>query len=176
MNEQLKKIVFGILGVVVVVVGIVLFLTNDLEHIEDTNGADDYSLTTITDEDIIKMEMGTLGGPTISRSFFNIAGVSSNDGVEISAKKYTGVHEILYDDYLFASDFTLTIPSFTVSGGNVKLVVVHDDKIVETIEPGENITCSIEDVKGYISLRIAGESASYSICIDGFDYDLHSSN
>ena len=36
------------------------FLTSDLEHIEDTNGPDNFALTTITDENIIQQDIGAL--------------------------------------------------------------------------------------------------------------------
>ena len=36
-------------------------MLSDLEHIEDTNDAENYSLTTITDENIINQDMGNMG-------------------------------------------------------------------------------------------------------------------
>ena len=167
LSEKTKMTLIRIAAVVfVVVVGGWMFL-NRAEHIEDTNGPDDLSLQTITEENIIKLDYGAVGGPTITRN--NVISKT----VEFSAKKYTGVTEILYDDYLLASDFYLDISSFEVYEGNFQMVVVCNDEIVATLEPGAIVECHLEDVKGYISLRIAGESASFSFTMFQFDYDSH---
>ena len=58
--QKIKNILWIIFAVAVVVLCIVWFLGNDLKHIEDTNGADNYDLQTITDENICKMDIGAL--------------------------------------------------------------------------------------------------------------------
>lgn len=170
LNEGLKKILFGILGIAVIIVCLISFLTNDLEHIEDTNGPDDYSLAVITDENIINMDTGALGGPTKSTNTL------SGNAINFSADKYTGVSEILYDNYILKSDFDLSIHNFEVYEGNLRLLVINDGKIIAELEPGMVIDCYIEDITGYVSLRIAGESASFSFSISGSDYERHSHN
>ncbi len=47
-----------IFAVVMAVVGGYFFLTGGMEHIEDANGPDNYALVAITDENIIKRDMG----------------------------------------------------------------------------------------------------------------------
>ena len=153
-------------AVFVVVVGVWLILGTP-EHIEDTNGADDLSLQTITDENIINLDFGAVGGPTISRR----NGWSNT--VEFSAKKYTGVTEILYDNYIGTTGFEVALSDFEVYDGNFKLIVVYNDEIVATLEPGAVVEYRLEDVSGYISLRIAGESASFSFTMSQYDYDIH---
>ena len=64
MSEQKKltkqnNILWIIVAVVVIAFCAYSFLTSDLEHIEDTNGPDNYALAVITDEDIVKQEMGS---------------------------------------------------------------------------------------------------------------------
>jgi len=162
----MKKLLTGLLAVAVIVVAGIWFLTDDLEHIEDTNGPDDYTLTTITDETIVNRDMGALNPVSISRGIFQ-------SGVEFSSENFTGVYEILYDNYIGESDFCLDLQDFTVTGGNFKMVVVHDDEIVATIEPDALVEYRLENVTGYVSLRIAGESASYSFRMFESDYDLH---
>ena len=49
-----NKLFVPIIFVVVIIAGIMLF-NSDLEHIEDTNGAENFELQTITDEDIAKI-------------------------------------------------------------------------------------------------------------------------
>ena len=167
LSEKTKKTLTRIAAAVfVVVVGLWLILTSP-EHIEDTNGPEDFSLQTITDENIIKLDFGAVGGPNIRR------GSAWNQTVEFSAEKYTGVTEILYDNILFESDFYLDLSSFEVYEGNFKMVVVCNDEIVATLEPGSMVEYCLEGVSGYISLRIAGESASFSFSMSEFEYDSH---
>ena len=163
-----KSPLMGLLLIVVFAVAVIWVMSNSPDHIEDTNGADDFSLQTITDENIISMDFGCVGGPTISRnSLFG-------NTVKFSSDKYTGVSEILYDNIVIGeSDFTVNLSSFEVTGGNFKMMVVCNDEIVATLEPGENVTYCLEDVSGYVSLRIAGESASFSFTMSEFDYDSH---
>ena len=48
--EKLKNLVIGIVAVVVLIYGAISLIGNGSQHIEDTNGADNYSLQQITDE------------------------------------------------------------------------------------------------------------------------------
>ena len=147
--------------------GIWLFLSGT-DHIEDTNGAEDFSLQTITDQQIIDQSIGSVGGPTISREFL------SGNAVNFSAEKFTGVYEILYDNFIGKSDFELNLIDYEILGGNFQLVVVHDGKIVATLEPDMFVTYRLEDITGYISLRIVGESAAFRFSMSENDYDYHS--
>ncbi len=166
LNSKGMKILMGIATVVVVIIAVVYFLTHGVEHIEDTNGADNFKLQKITDKDIIEMDMGSVGlGKSTS--------IFSGNTVEFSSEKFTGVAEILYDNYWGKSDFDLSLISFEVYEGNFKMVVVHEDKIVATIEPGEQLDYRLEDIKGTVSLRIAGESASFSFSMSELNYEQH---
>ena len=164
MNKKLATI---LAIAVLVVVGFWLF-RNDLSHIEDTNGAEDVSLQTITESNIVNMDMGSLGGPNISRSTL------TGSTVSFSAKKFTGVYEVLYDNFILPSDFVLDLTAYEISGGNFRMVVVHNDKIVATLEPGLMVEYRLEDVTGTVALRIAGESAAFHFDMTQFDYDMHS--
>lgn len=168
LTEKTKKTLTAIAAVVFVAVVGAWIIFSGTGHIEDTNGADNYALQTITDENIINMDTGSIGGPMITR------GIPSGDTVEFSSDKYTGASEILYDSFIGASDFEVSLSSFEVYGGNFKLVVVHNDEIVATLEPGTFVNYRLEDITGYVSLRIAGESASFRFCMTEFDYDAHS--
>ena len=167
LNLNPKNALAGIAVVIVLIVAVVWFMNNGIEHIEDTNGADNFELQQITDENIIKDDLGAVGGPKISRP------VLLGDTVEFSAKKFTGVYEILYDNYIMPSDFELNLTGYEISGGNFKMVVVHDDKIVATLEPDLFVNYRLEDVKGTVSLMIAGESASFSFSMSEMEYDGH---
>ena len=172
MNKKMKDILMGIVAVVVVVVCAVSFLSSDLEHIEDTNGPDDYALTTITDENIVNMDMGALNAVGITESGVSIAGFSMNSAVNFSSDNFTGVYEIMYNSYILPSDCVIRLLDLKVKSGNFRMAVVHDGEIVEIIEPSDEIIeCRLEDVTGTVSLRIAGESAAYSFSMFQSDYD-----
>ena len=146
-------------------------MVGDLEHIEDTNGPDDYSLTAITNENIINMDLGALSPCTIDRNqvLKELTGIST--GVRVYSDKFTGVYEVLYSNYVLPSDFVIDLTSFNVKEGNLRMVVVHDDEIVAELKPDTFVDYCLENVTGTVSLRIAGESASYEFYMSEFDYD-----
>ncbi len=164
--RNIKNKLFVPVILVVVIIGAVVFFNSDLEHIEDTNGAENFELQTITDEDIAKIEMGSLNVTTSTNNITNMT--------EISSKKFTGVHEVLYTNLLDKSDFMLDLYDFKVNGGNFKMAVVHDGKIVKTITEENYEETLIEDINGTVSLVIAGESADFSFKMSNFDYDSFS--
>ena len=155
-------------AIVLVVVAVIWFLNDDLQHIADTNGPDDDSLTTITDQQIVDQSIGALNVKT--QTGF-ISGM-----VTVSSDKFTGVYEILYDNYIGASDFYLQLYEFTVTSGNFKMCVVHDGKIVATLEPGGFVEYLLEDISGTVSLVIAGESAEFSFKMAESDYESFAHN
>ena len=167
MNEKTKKALTLAAAVILVVVVSVWLILGGTDHIEDTNGADNYALQTITDENIINMDVGSIGGPEISKN------ILQGSNVEFSAEKLTGVYEVLYDNFVLPSDFEVNLSAFAVNEGNFKMVVVHDDKIVATLEPDLFVDYLLEDVTGTVSLRIAGESASFTFNMSEMDYDHH---
>lgn len=166
-NNQLSTPLAILIAVVVIGVCLWAFLTNDLKHIEDTNGADNYALTTITDEHIIGMDIGAMG---LTKS----KDILSGNAFEFHSDKFTGVEEILYDNFIGKSDFVLDLNNFHVTGGNFRMVIVHNDKIVAELTPDLFVEYRLEDITGTVSLRIAGESAAFSFYISEMDYDSHS--
>ncbi len=173
MDNKTKDLLTKVFALVLIVVAVIWFMNSDLEHIEDTNGPDDYSLTTITDENIIAGDMGSLNPVTVKKKSLDLGSVKISSGVEFSSKKFTGVYEILYDNYILPSDFVLDLTSFEVTEGNLRMVVVHNDEIIAELEPGMFVEYRIDDIKGYVSLRIAGESASYKFYMSETDYNMH---
>lgn len=166
-NEKMKKrlTLLGALIFVVIVGGWILLGGTD--HIEDTNGPENCALQRITDQEIIDGSIGSIGGPNISRS------ILTGDAVKFSAEKFTGVYEILYDNYVGKSDFEVNLTAYEIYEGNFKLVVVHNEEIVATLEPDLFVDYRLEDITGHVSLRIAGESASFSFSMSEYEYDRH---
>lgn len=164
MNEMKKTMIARIAVVLLLGIAIFWFLGSDLEHIEDTNGPDNYSLTTITDENIIKRDTGAMG---LNKK----KGLLTGDVIEFTSKKFTGVEEIFYTNYIGKSDFYISLYNYEIYEGNFKIVVVLDDEIVAELEPGMIVDYELNDINGTISLRIAGESASFKFAINEFDLD-----
>ena len=168
LSEKTKKQLTLAGAAVFAIAVLAMTLFGGIDHIEDTNGPEDFSLQTITDRQIVELSTGSIGGPAITRS--SLLGST----VEFSSKKYTGVSEILYDNFILPSDFVLDLTNFYVHEGNFQLVVVHEDEIVDVLEPDMFVEYRLENVTGYVSLRIVGESASFTFSMSEFDYDLHS--
>ena len=157
--------------VIVLIVG--FFFLPKMEHIEDANGPDDHSLATLTEADILAKSLTCTGGPNRSTGRLTLpGGWTISDGVELSAKKFSGVTDILWADYILPSDFSLNLDHFSVTGGNFRMMVINEGKIIAEIEPGDDVDILIEDITGYTTVRIAGESAAFSIAMTELQYDL----
>ena len=147
--------------VLAVILGFVFF--GGTEHIEDINGAEITGLNTITDANIINQDLGALGVCVTRNNITNM--------VEISSKKFSGVYEVLYANLIGKSDFYVNLYDMHINGGNFKMVVVHDGKIVATLTPENCDEYILEDISGTVSLVIAGECADFSFKMTQFDYD-----
>ena len=155
--NMIKKL-GGLIFIVAFIVVFIVLMAGDkkIEHIEDTNGADNYSLQTITDENIEKRDIGAKGFVSETNNITN--------KTKYYSKKYTGVTEV-DGGTCITSEYTIYIQRFELKEGNAKLVLLKDDKIVHEFKPGETMQeFSVENAKGsYMSLRIAGESAKFEL-------------
>ena len=158
MKNKNSKFLWILLAVAVVAFCGYSFLTSDLEHIEDTNGPDNFALTTITDENIIQQDIGALN---VKKS----TGIL-NDGITFSSNQFTGVYRVFQTNFFFDSDFLMDLAGFYVNSGNFKMAVVNDGEIIATVEPGLFSTCNLSDLNGSFELIIAGESADFEFTLD----------
>lgn len=157
--EKLKNIIIGIVAVVVLVYGGYSLLTSDLEHIEDTNGPDNYRLQQITDYDIIKREMGALNLTIKDQMLSSLPLVTS--------KKFTGVADV-YTTNVWGNRLDITLYTTEVKSGNLRIVLIHNDEIVHEFRLNElSETYTLQNPDGFVALRVAGESAEFK-----FSYDL----
>lgn len=155
--DSLKKILPIAIAAILVVAMAVWFIMDKPEHIEDTNGADNYSLQTITDENICKLDISALNIVEDN----NIVG----EAVTYKSEKFSGVYEV-FTENIVTNRYEITVNHAKVNAGNFKMVLCVDDKIVHTFKLNElSQTFVLENVKGSVSLRIAGESAEFM-----FDY------
>ena len=129
-------------------------------EIEDTNGADDYSLNTITEENIISMD---LGASTYSQSY---DGDEEAEPLEymtkFKGKEFSGVAELYSMTYIGKSDVTIEMGTIQVDQGNFRLMVLLDDEIIHDFdleEMGQEL--ELKDIKGNLSIRMAGETATF---------------
>lgn len=158
---------WGIFAVVLLVVVVVWMIVNPgPEHIEDTNGADNYSLQTITEQDVVALKMGARGAVSKSETHYDLAGLNFSSGVEYSAKKFTGVYLLHAETIFKGADIYVRLREFDVNEGNFAFYVVFDGEIVGQVEPtGSGISeFLLENVEktGALEYIIAGESASFS--------------
>ena len=156
----MKKLISVVFAIVLIVIAVFWFSGDDLNHIEDTNGANNYSLQTITDENIRNLDIGALN--IVKHD--NLIG----ETVTYQSDRFTGVYE-LFRENIVTNRFEITINHAQVNAGNFKMVLCVDDEIVHTFALNElTQTFILEDVAGTVSLRIAGESADFM-----FDYFVY---
>ena len=155
--DKIKKILLGIGVVVFIAVFALWMFGSDLEHIEDTNGADNYDLQVITDQNIINKDIGALNFKTVDMPM-TLTDYKSN--------KFTGVAEIFLTN-VWANRFDITVYNLWVDSGNFKAVLVHNDEIVHEFTNNElTQTYTLKNPSGTVALRIAGESADFTLSYD----------
>lgn len=176
-NEKTGKLPGWAVIPIILVLVIGFFFLPKMEHIADANGPDDFTLATLTEADLLAKDLTCTGGPNYSAGHIALpGGWELSSGVKLSADKFSGITDILWTDYILPSDFSLDLEHFTVEGGNFRMMVINDGKIIADIEPGDNISIVIEDLTGPTCVRIAGESAAFTIVMSQFQYDLFTHN
>lgn len=137
-----------------------LALASCMKHIEDTNGADDHSLTTLTDADLVK---GAASSITTSMVQSTINGKTT-----VKVGKLSGVTQL--DKFKPFSDKVLVYTA-TVTSGNLRLVLVREGQIVAELpaDGGEHIVPLLQEA-GSVLLRAAGESAAFKLTYEVKDW------
>jgi len=169
-STKTKNILWIIFAVAIVVVCAVWFLTDPHpDHIEDTNGADNYSLQTITEHDVVEQKMGSKG--SVNKNETHLGSISS--GIKYSSKKFTGVYRLHTSIIFKDSDIYVSLSSFEVKEGNFAFYIVFDGEVVGKLEPTDDIVAEFTmkvDKTGDLEYIIAGESASFSfVTFDKFE-------
>jgi len=123
---------------------------------EDTNGEADYSLQTITEENILQ----GMGSSSIMSSQMTV-----NNKTVFKAQTMSGVMELV-EKRLAGQPLDLIV-SCQINKGNARLVLVIDGQIVHDFALQEaNQRFTLENVTGKVCLKLAGESAGYSVEIE----------
>lgn len=165
-SPKIKNILWIVFAIAIVAIGVVMFILNPgPEHIEDTNGADNYSLQTITEQDVIEQKMGARGTVREVEFPIEIAGVTISDGIRYSSDKFTGVSMLYNTTLMKGSDIYVSLAELQIKEGNFAFYVVFDGEVVGQAEPSENALAEfrLDNVEktGTLEYVIAGESASF---------------
>ncbi len=164
MNGKMKIVIPVLAVVLLLAVTAIWFLRDNGGHIQDTNGANDYSLHTITDDNIRKLNTGAL----------NVDVQTDTIGQKTYLSDcFTGVYEVFAED-LVAERFEIVVNNAEVNAGNFKMVLCVDDEIVHTFannQPTQKFL--LEEATGTVSLRIAGESADFMFDYYIYNFEVH---
>ena len=165
-SEKTKKTLGSILIILVLIgAGVWMLLNPGPEHIEDTNGPDNYALQQITEADVVAMKMGCRGGVSTSETHWDFENLSISSGVKYSCKNFTGVYRIYSTTIFKGSDIYISLGDYHINSGNFAFYVVLDGEIVGQVEYNEFGICEflLEDLEktGSLEYIIAGESANF---------------
>lgn len=128
-------------------------------EIPDENGPDNFNLATITKDNIINMDLGA--------SSYSVSPSSEDEDymtsvTKVKGKAFSGVAELYGTNLVGKSDFNVYLDNISVDSGNFKVLVLLDDEIIHEFNNQEMLQqCELKDVKGYVSVRIAGETADF---------------
>ena len=134
-------------------------------HLEDSNGENDYSVVSITDEDIL-----SFGHSYISVGSFTLR-KKTGDLIEgtFKVQKLSGILQI--DEFKYNSQYFTFSYDFTCTKGNAMLAIVSNGEIVKKIEANTNSSFKLNNNKKYYTTYLVGESANVQL-----NYKINSSN
>ena len=156
---MMKK--FRLIAAILLLVILTLSLAAcDMKHIKDTNGDDDFSLVTITDEDILGKD-----------KYFALGATNKPNGNGYTVSmigKFSGVWRVAVLSVSGVGYRTINTDMY-VESGNCRLVLVYNDEIVYDFnirgQDSYRIYSSGSSTQNYY-LKLAGESAK----IGTFDF------
>ena len=126
-------------------------------HYEDTNGDQDYTLQTLTDENIMKGTGGSLSSVSLRTSSIT----PSKSKVTLKVGKFSGVSTL--ESFRGGSSYRTVTVSLTVSAGNFKAVLCTDSEILYVFPINQTGSSYSFKKEQTVYLRIAGESAKYEL-------------
>ena len=169
LSEKTKNLLWGLFAVAMVGYFAYLMLFNPFEHIEDRNGEANTAIATITNSEIIEQEMPSRG-MSRSKSDFSIGGWQLGD-VKFHSNKFSGIMPLLGADIMFSSNYQINLYNYQIHSGNFRLYVLLDDKIIDVLEPQEDSTYYLGDIKGYLTVVAVGESADFQFEMTHTEYN-----
>lgn len=170
LNPKMKNKLWGIFAIALVIICAIWFLMDPApEHIEDTNGADNYSLRQITKQNIIKQDVGARGTVKEMEHQLDLDLFTVSSGKKYSSNKFTGVQMLYSTTLIKGSDIQVSLAEYTINSGNFGFYIMFDGEIVGQIMPEDGATSEfvLDNVKknGTLEYVIAGESADFSFVV-----------
>ena len=133
-----------------------IFGLTGCSHIEDTNGEDDYSITTITDQDIID-----------GMNNFSMGSVSNRKKVQgeitgsLKVKKFSGVLEV--EEFSSENKYIVITISNECFGGNFMVAITSGDTILTKVLANESKSFELLNNGEKYELKVVGESAHFDL-------------
>ena len=169
-KEKITNVLWIILAIAIIGYFVFSMITNPVEHVEDSNGENDTSIATIKEEEIIDyLSRGSLG-MGVTKKDVKIAGWQLG-GVKFHSKKFSGVEPLLRTDIIYTGGFDLNIYDYKIDGGNFRLYVLNEGKIIDVLEPTEDFKHHYEDIKGEFTVVAVGECANFEFKMTTSEYD-----
>lgn len=162
----------------VVVFCVAMSLWADSRQIEDTNGADNYALQTITDADLISLDTSSTASSVEHGTYGNGSGVSQNgvadyDVIKYSSERTSGI-QVMQATKVSKDTLILTINN-KVEAGNCKIVIVVDGGIYSEIQLNTDNTIELNNMKDKEVFVVIGcESAKLDLEISRTQKDSSS--
>ena len=149
----MKKLII----VVIFMLSLTLISCKAFKQYEDTNGKDNYSLQSITEEEIIKNNGGLKVGAVSSKNTKD--GVTS---ITESIFSFDGVEKV---HSLKAGSYTITV-DYTVKNGNGRFVITNGSKIIHDFVVNETNQVFELDSSEPCYLKLVGESCELEIKVE----------
>ena len=169
-QEKITNILWIVLAIAMIGYFVFSVITDPVEHIEDSNGMDDTSIATIKEEEIIDYLSKGSKGMGCTKKDVKIAGWQLG-GVKFHSKKFSGVEPLLRTNIIFSAGFDLNIYDYKVNGGNFRLYVLNEGKIIDVLEPSDKFDHHYENIKGEFTVVAVGECADFEFKMTTSEYD-----
>ena len=173
-HRNIQKYAFiagGVMAFIAIVAAVIIIATSGLEHIEDTNGPENTSLSAISREEFVsgkdlytanhcgfseKGDQTKVSGTFKSRDY---------DMCSMYAKKFSGIYT-LQATQTDSNSMTLTVES-TLNSGNLEIIIVIDGEYYQHVTINSKQTVVLEDIAGKLVLvKMAAESANERVVVE----------
>lgn len=145
---------YKLISHLIIIICLSIFITGcSYGQIEDTNGDEDFSIETISDEKIKK-------GPN-TRFVIKSKRTNKNNISTVKIEKFSGIY-LLKTTKVSNQTLTFNIDS-TVEKGNFRIVIVKDKEIIKDFLINCSDSHTIDNAVGNYLLKIVGESAKFTI-------------
>lgn len=137
-----------------------ILLLTGCSHIEDSNGADDYNIVSITNDKILGVNSYVANTYIENRKEKTINGFKVITGT-VKCSKFSGVRNV-ETIYCKNGSFEIEIQN-TVNGGNFEIVIVRDDEILDIFNANETKILNYNNSSEKYYIKVVGESSNFSL-------------